>query len=177
MSPGLSGRVSGRHEPKAYRRKAGLVRNAPRLRRLLCLQNRGCLMRTFVFTVAAVTAISVTPALAQGCGMMRPSQQTTAEAGRSGPSAAGTGMMCGAARATGSTQATPSQPSEQAQGGGCPCCRNMAMMMMRNMPMQQGQQGIGSPRGMQHQMPGMSTPSTPSAPPSSPSPPETPRPQ
>ncbi len=74
-----------------------------------------------------------------------------------GASAAG-GMMCGGGT-TGQTQApsaTPANPQSQAMGG-CPCCRNMAMM--------QPQPGQSTPGmgGMQH-MPGMQMPSAPATP-------------
>ena len=110
-------------------------------------------MKKLAYTLAAFAAVSISPAVAQGCGMMQ------------GASASG-GMMCGRPSTT-AAQASPAQPGQQGQAsGGCPCCRNMAMMQTPN----QGQ-GTGSMPGMQHNMP-----SNPNTPPATPAP-EAPRPQ
>ena len=108
-------------------------------------------MKKLAYTLAAFVAVSVSPALAQGCGMMGQG------AGASG------GMMCGRPSTT-TAQATPAQPGQQGQAaGGCSCCRSMAMM-------QPPGQSQGSMPGMQHNMP--SAPSSPAPTPA----PEMPRP-
>lgn len=110
-------------------------------------------MKKLVYTLAAFTAVSVSPVLAQGCGM-------------TGQGASAGGMVCGNRPSTTAAQATPAQPGQQSQAaGGCSCCRNMAMMQ----PPNQGQ-GMGSMPGMQHTMPSNPTP------PASPAP-DAPKPQ
>ena len=82
--------------------------------------------------LAAAAAFCATPALA--CGMIN--------------QAAGSGGMCAAPAATAAPggQAAPATPA-----GGCPCCRNMAMMT-QNSPTQ------GTPAMPGMSMPGMSMP-------------------
>ena len=63
-------------------------------------------MRTLMLAAVAVTALSTAPALAQGCQ----------------------GGMCGRPNATQAQATTPTPGQPNQPSGGCPCCRNMAMM-------------------------------------------------
>lgn len=88
-------------------------------------------MRTLV-TLSALALFGLAqPAAAQMCG---PGQQAQA----STPGQSRGGMMCGTAATDPMTETRP--PSQQSAQGGCPCCRNMAMMRggqgggMMNMP-------------------------------------------
>jgi hypothetical protein len=89
-------------------------------------------------------------ALAVGMASPVSAEMMCSPAGQQGAATTG-GMMCGGGT-TGQAQApnaTPANP--QAQGmGGCPCCRNMAMMGG-------GQQG-GGMNMPGHSMPGMEMP-------------------
>ena len=101
-------------------------------------------MRKLSIAIAAAAGFAATPALA--CSMMNQASATTG-------STSASAMMCGAAPAQ--AQATPGQavptPAPNAStAGGCPCCRNMAMMQPR--PGQPG--GMGNMPGMQHDMQG-----------------------
>jgi hypothetical protein len=121
-------------------------------------------MRTLVTLSALALFGLVQPAAAQMCS---PGQQAQA----STPSQGSGGMMCGmmGQRAATDPMAETRSPSQQsAQGGGCPCCRNMAMMQGGGM---RGMMG-GGMGGMQ--MP--SQPSTPQGTPGAGETPQTPRP-
>jgi hypothetical protein len=77
-------------------------------------------MRTpIALTVTVLSLAWAAPAGAQMCG-----GQTTG-------STASTGMMCGMmnnAATSAPTTAPSTSPPAQSAAGGCPCCRNMAMM-------------------------------------------------
>ena len=102
-------------------------------------------MRNLLFATVALTALTTTPAVAQGCGMM----------GQSASASSAGGMMCGRPAATQAQMTTP-QPGQPQQAGGCACCRNMAMMQRpgQSMPGMQ----------MPEQQPSPSVPGTPSTP-------------
>ena len=107
-------------------------------------------MKKLLLAAVALTALSVAPAVAQGCGKMGQ--------GASG----GGGMMCGRPAAT-QAQATTPQPGQPGQSGGCcGCCRNMAMHGPSH--------GGGSMPGMQHNMPGSPGTPAPESPPTTPRP-------
>ena len=83
-------------------------------------------MRSTLALTATVLALAwAAPAAAQMCG----GSPSTTGATASAP-ATGGGMMCGMGqRAATDPMAEPSTPSQgQRAAGGCPCCRNMAMM-------------------------------------------------
>jgi hypothetical protein len=110
-------------------------------------------MRKLTIALSVATGFMATPVLA--CPMTTQASAQTA-------TTASSGMMCGRPMTTAQAQSQPgqsaqgTQPGQQAAGG-CPCCRNMAMM--------QPQPGQSTPGmgGMQH-MPGMQMPSAPSTP-------------
>jgi hypothetical protein len=104
-------------------------------------------MRKLTIALLVATGFMVTPAVA--CPMMT---QAAAQTG----STAASGMMCGRPMTTAQAQSQPA-PATQPAAGGCPCCRNMAMMQP-----QPGQRMPGM-EGMQH-MPGMQMPGAPPAP-------------
>jgi hypothetical protein len=110
-------------------------------------------MRKLTIALSVATGFMATPVLA--CPMMT---QASAQTGTT----ASSGMMCGRPLTTAQAQAQPGQSTQGAQStqptaGGCPCCRNMAMM--------QPQPGQSTPGmgGMQH-MPGMQMPGAPATP-------------
>jgi hypothetical protein len=123
-------------------------------------------MRSTLALTATVLALAwAAPASAQMCG-----GQTTGSTASAGTPAGGGGMMCGVGQRapTDPMTETPSASRQSAQGG-CPCCRQMAMMQGGGM---RGMMG----GGMQHPAQ-PSQPSTP-APPAMPDMPGmTPRPQ
>ena len=109
-------------------------------------------MRSTLALTATVLALAwAAPASAQMCGG---SPSTT---GASATTAGG-GMMCGMGqRAATDPMAEPSTPSQgQRAAGGCPCCRNMAMM--------QGGMGGMMGGGQRPAQPSTPTPSTPTQP-------------
>jgi hypothetical protein len=120
------------------------------------------MMRNSLALTATVLALAWTaPANAQMCG----AGQTTG----STASTSGGGMMCGMmGRTAADPMAERSQSQQGQQAGGCPCCRNMAMM-------QGGMMGGGTQRPSQQP----STPATPQTPsmPGMQETPQTPRPQ
>ena len=117
-------------------------------------------------TLAAL-AWAAPPASAQMCGG---SPSTTgANASTSGGGMCG---MMGRSAQTSDPMASPGQQQGQRASGGCPCCRNMAMMQGGMGGMMGGGQGSGSGG-----MGGMQMPSQPSTPQTTPGTPETPRPQ
>ncbi len=114
-------------------------------------------MRSTLALTATVLALAwAAPASAQTCG----GSPSTIGATASAP-ATGGGMMCGMGqRAATDPMAEPSTPSQgQRAAGGCPCCRNMAMM-------QGGMGGMmgGGQRPAQPSTPMPSTPAQPSMP-------------
>ena len=113
-------------------------------------------MRSTLALTATVLALAwAAPAAAQMCGGSPSTTGATASA-----TTAGGGMMCGMGqRAATDPMAEPSTPSQSPRAaGGCPCCRNMAMMQP-----QPGQSTPGMGGGMHH-MPGMQMPDAPSTP-------------
>ena len=115
-------------------------------------------MSKLTIALSVATAFAATPVIA--CPMMT---QASAQMG----STTSAGTMCARPVTTAQAQSQPGQftqgaPSTQPTAGGCPCCRNMAMM--------QPQPGQSIPgMGGMHQMPGMQqTPSAPSPAPEAP---------
>ncbi len=100
-------------------------------------------MRSSLALTATVLSLAwAVPASAQMCGAA-PATGSTA-------SASASGGMCGMMRPVATDpMVTPSTPSQGQATGGCPCCRNMAMM----------QGGMGGMMGG-----GAQRPATPSAP-------------
>ena len=105
---------------------------------------------SFALTAALLSLAWAVPANTQMC-CAAPTAGSTASAPASGGMC---GMMRPAATDPGTASSTPSQGQAT---GGCPCCRNMAMM--------QPQPGQSTPGmgGMQH-MPGMQMPGAPATP-------------
>ena len=105
-------------------------------------------MRKLSIAIAVATGFAATPAMA--CSMMGQAANATPATAAASP------MMCGASTTAAPAQApgpgaASAQPNQSAAGGGCPCCRNMAMMQPRA-----GQPGgMGSMPGLQNEMPGM----------------------
>ena len=126
-------------------------------------------MRSSLALAASVLAlVGAAPASAQMCGS---GQATGATA-----SASGGGMMCGMGARPAATDpmAETRSPSQQsAQQGGCPCCRNMAMMRGG---MGGGMGSGGAQRPSQEPSTPQSAPSMPGMP-GMPEAPQTPRPQ
>lgn len=127
-------------------------------------------MRHSLALTAALAALAwAAPASAQMCGG---SPSTT------GATANGGGMcgMTGRSATASDPMASPGQQQGQRAAGGCPCCRNMAMMQGGMGGMMGG--GSGSDSGSSGGgMGGMQMPSQPSTPQTTPGAPETPRPQ
>jgi hypothetical protein len=110
-------------------------------------------MRNLTLALSVATSFMATPVFA--CQMMT---EASAQMGTT----ASSGMMCGRPMTTAQAQGQPGQAAQGAQSaqpaaGGCPCCRNMAMMQP---PPGQTTPGTG---GMHH-MPGMQMPSAPATP-------------
>jgi hypothetical protein len=121
-------------------------------------------MRHSLALTATVLALAwAAPASAQMCG----GGQTTGSTATA--PAPGGGMMCGMmGRAAAShPMAEPSTPSQAQRAGGCPCCRNMAMMQggMSGMMGGGAQRPPQQPSAPSQDMPGMpgmgETPQTP----------------
>jgi hypothetical protein len=129
-------------------------------------------MRSTLALTVTVLALAWTAPASAMCGGSPSTTGTTAS-----PPATGGGMMCGMGQRAAATDpmAEPSTPSQgQRAAGGCPCCRNMAMMQGGGM---RGMMGGGSSGGMGGmQMPSASQPSTPQSPGAGETP-QTPRPQ